>query len=708
MNLKTAFQLTASHLTFALVSLNSASAQTLTSFKTSADRVPVGTPITALVEFQEADRNWCGFYIDWGDGKEPQSFRIGRKPDLASPVSRKRSFDKPGTYTLKAYGALVSKGLQSAEKCSGALQPITVTVFDPASTPTSESASSDIQTETKEAQSKTEVSSNEGKSPEPQQQKDPVAILKLNSGDFQIYFAKKGQGVSRFDYSTVKKLDGSRVFAQPAQISGQQVFCPLFLTSDFNKEQTVVLNATLPLVLQTKFKEMGVTSNLSFEPKECIANDQNGLRIAPQTSPILVVQKKALNQVARIYNFTLYEEGAELNGNFIAQEAEKVVRQEVERQKELAKRKDLLTQLASVKSKEKIGSITLSYPDKSGPLRICARKDPDANFRMAVLGYLATDNLRLSKAFLDKSVEVKSTIDRSKPITSAFTDLDDFYVNFQKDPTLCQVLIDYPENLQTIASAVGEGKYELNPFVSIDEAKNDIARRRGFADVEAYEFAREIEANSDTIKRFSDLGIKNREDFKAAVARMQKQKYGEGTNWQEVLSFLEDEKAGTAQKKSATAVKMERDRARADAEKRAIAERLAIEAERNKPLTKSALKAGTSYKWYHDGSCTNSSSEQCLNTNQYKQICGWASGLTVQVRGLASVAFRYPYSEFLKSGGEMVDLRYGWNSQVNQCRVSWAIVGVFNGTNVRETFSGYASNFILNSGEILIHYVSTR
>lgn len=132
MKLRATFRSTVLHLTFALVGSNSVSAQTLTNFKTSQDRVPVNTPVTAIVEFKEADRNWCGFYIDWGDGKEPQSFRIGRKPDLASPVTRQRSFEKPGTYTLKAYGEFVSKGLQSAEKCAGTLQPITVTVYDPA------------------------------------------------------------------------------------------------------------------------------------------------------------------------------------------------------------------------------------------------------------------------------------------------------------------------------------------------------------------------------------------------------------------------------------------------------------------------------------------------------------------------------------------------------------------------------------------------
>ena len=708
-------------LTFALVSLNSAFAQTLTNFKTSAERVPVNTPVTAMVEFKEADRNWCGFYIDWGDGKEPQSFRIGRKPDLASPVTRKRSFDKPGTYTLKAYGALVSKGLQSAEKCEGTLAPINIVVFDPASNSASGQTSSDKSDERRsapqEAKAQSAAKTDEPRRQEREEPKDPMASLRLNPEEFVLFFKKtQHRQMGEPSYSTVKKLDGSRVFSSPDELKGARpdvprthTFCPIFLSSSFSKEQTVLLNAALPPVLNKTFKEMGVDFESKFEATQCVGdNGIGGLMIQIYKSSILVVQKSALKQVTQLHNFNLYEEGAIIGANVLPEVASELVKETVESQKKEGKRKEELNQLASGKSKEKIGSLTLSYPDRSGPLKICARKDPDANFRLAVAGYLATDNLRLSKAFLEKAAEVKSTIDRSKSITSAFTDLDDFYVNFQKDPTLCQVLIDYPENLQTIATAVGEGKYELNPLVSIDEARNDIARRRGFADVEAYEFAREIEANADTIKRFSDLGIKNREDFKATVARMQQQKYSEGTNWQEVLSFLEDERAGAAQKKSAKAVKMARDKARADAEKRAIAERLAMEAERNKPLTKSKLKTGTSYKWYHDGSCTDSSSEQCLNINQYKQICGWASGLTVQVRGSASVAFRYPYSKFLKSGGEMVDLRYGWNSQVNQCRVSWAIVGVFNGTNVRETFSGYASNFIRNSGGILIHSVSTR
>jgi hypothetical protein len=149
--------------------------------------------------------------------------------------------------------------------------------------------------------------------------------------------------------------------------------------------------------------------------------------------------------------------------------------------------------------------------------------------------------------------------------------------------------------------------------------------------------------------------------------------------------------------------------ARAAADAKILAQRRAAEAERNKPLQKAKLRQGTTYKWYRDGSCRSSEKEQCLNLSQYKQMCRWAQGFTVNVRSMAAVMFRYPYSDFLRNGGEFTNGRYSWNEQLGQCRASWSIVGLFKGTSVRENFSGYASNFIVNSSNrVLIHYVAER
>jgi hypothetical protein len=130
-------------LTCTLILISSASAQTLTNFKTDSTRVAVNSPVTAIVDFKPATTlNWCGFYIDWGDGKEPQSFRIGKKPDVSSPVTRKRVFEKPGTYTLKAYGDLVIKGFNTAPKCEGSVSQVVISVYDPETDSGNTSASS--------------------------------------------------------------------------------------------------------------------------------------------------------------------------------------------------------------------------------------------------------------------------------------------------------------------------------------------------------------------------------------------------------------------------------------------------------------------------------------------------------------------------------------------------------------------------------------
>lgn len=107
-------------------------AQTLSSLRVDKSEIEVNGEVRVYVEFESSENNWCGFYVDWGDGKDLQSFRIGKKPDISSPVTRSRKYDRPGTYLIKAYGDFVLRGLNSAPKCDGRVTPVTITVFDPA------------------------------------------------------------------------------------------------------------------------------------------------------------------------------------------------------------------------------------------------------------------------------------------------------------------------------------------------------------------------------------------------------------------------------------------------------------------------------------------------------------------------------------------------------------------------------------------------
>ncbi|MDA9076444.1 hypothetical protein N9K17_06155, partial [Burkholderiaceae bacterium] len=286
----------------------------------------------------------------------------------------------------------------------------------------------------------------------------------------------------------------------------------------------------------------------------------------------------------------------------------------------------------------------------------------------------------------------------------------------QRDPRVCEVYVDYPENLKILADALKEKPYELNTLLPVTELKNDWAVGQGYPDFEMYELTKSIGGDARLAEQLVSFNVTDTQSFSDAVNRMIKQGYSQEKSGRAVISFLSDEKNGAETKKSAVAIRDERvrfakieEKKRAEKAKAAAAARAAAEAERNKPLQKSRLKPGTAYKWYDDSSCKNSDSAQCLNKNQYQQMCAWAGGLTVNVRRMAAVMFRSPYSQFLAEGGKLTNIDYGWNTRTGQCRVSWSIVGMFKGTNVRENFSGYASNFIVTSnGKILIHYVSGR
>ena len=120
--------LVAALLSFGLVSLE-VGAQTLTRLTTESQRIPMNTPVTILLEYRVQDQNWCGVTVDYGNGSR-DSIRIGHEQDTASPIRRTVTFSAVGTYTIRAEGTAISRGLRSAVPCQGSVQPLVLTVFD--------------------------------------------------------------------------------------------------------------------------------------------------------------------------------------------------------------------------------------------------------------------------------------------------------------------------------------------------------------------------------------------------------------------------------------------------------------------------------------------------------------------------------------------------------------------------------------------------
>jgi flagellar biosynthesis GTPase FlhF len=137
-------------LSFGLVSLE-VGAQTLMRLTTESQRIPMNTPVTILLEYRAQDPNWCGVTVDYGNGSR-QSIRIGHEQDTTSPIRRTVTFSAVGTYTIRAEGTFLSRGLKSAQPCQGSVQPLVVTVFDLAAEKEKERAEAQIKAQLEAAE----------------------------------------------------------------------------------------------------------------------------------------------------------------------------------------------------------------------------------------------------------------------------------------------------------------------------------------------------------------------------------------------------------------------------------------------------------------------------------------------------------------------------------------------------------------------------
>jgi len=463
----------------------------------------------------------------------------------------------------------VSRGLNSAAACQGEFPSVVVTVFDAQNAGTTEGSQASAPAgqagadTSAPASNPAETQKAAAEPPaRPAAPAAPAVPAGLRPEDFVVFFSRSSQ------YETVKKLDGSFAFSQPGRIQGAQSYCPLFLTNSFTKDQNELLFATLPGLLRSTFQKMGVTARLNFEAKDCIQTSGGGIFLSSSV-PVVVVQRAALAQVSTARGFDQFSEGAVIAGASLASASQAIQEERAKERADLALRANEFQELAGRKSRDKIASITLSYPKSGGNLRLCTRRGDD-EFNLAAGGYFATRNLRLSKGYIDAASAQNARIDRTSPFTTVFKDLEEFYVGIQRNPDSCQVYVDYPENLKVIIDALKGSPYELNPLVLVTEAKSDWAQQQGYADFASYEFAREIGGNANSVKRLAELGISSRDAFSAASQRMAKQDYSKEARAAVVIQFLEDEAAGASKKLSANAVRSQREKeAEAAAKRRA-------------------------------------------------------------------------------------------------------------------------------------------
>jgi len=487
--------------------------------------------------------------------------RGGEKTNVSvDPKSKKGVYKfagrELGEETIRWEGKIKFRGLKTLGPCRGD-GSITVTTIEPGSNTATASAQSAPAASDQAENTATETAS--AVTPPPQVQPPPPAAPE----NFQV-FARKGE----YGYEMLKKLDGSTVFADPSQLRTDQSFCPITLSQSYDQASLAAVLSAMPLQLNEVFSSKGVKNNVKFSAVECIRNSGNNLNLGG-SAPLVVVQQSAVAQLSGVPGFDRYAPFGEIDGNALMATAKRLADEKAEALAAVASRNDELMSLADQKSKEKIGSITLAYPRGRENLRLCTRKG-DETFQLATKGYFATKKLRLSKGYIDAAVEKKSRLNRKSPITTVYENLDDFYLAIQRDPRVCEVYVDYPENLKILADALKDKRYELNPLVPVTELKGDWARGQGYAEFAAYEFAKSVGGDARLVERLAAYNVTDTQSFNDAVNRMNTQKYSKERDGRAVLAFLSDEKAGAEANKSAVAVRDERNRVAAiEAKKRA-------------------------------------------------------------------------------------------------------------------------------------------
>lgn len=502
-----------------------------------------GTQVTGEIVNPDA---YCGVEISFGDG---ESAKLRLENDSKQPFNH--TYARAGSYTLNAKGVYVSRGLKSAGACP---KDATLQIQVGEATASNNTPANTNTPDIKATRSEATPSKAAVNAPEPR------PAVKPQGDDLYIYITNRSQ------YTTVKKLDGSRNFAEPLKIRGTQHFCPITLSQSYDNNRRALLVSATPELLGSFYKDMGVTERLNFEAKNCLDINGNNVWIE-RNSEILLVQKSAVAQLNSQNALNGFEPVGTLAFADVQLAIEKVQKANQEETQAQATRQAEFNSLAATKSKEKIAAVSLSYPKSNNQsLSLCTRKGgPD--FDVPAAGYFATKGLRLSKGFIDAAVKTNSrTPDRQRPFQQVFNDLDAFYVAWQKNKEVCQVYVDYPDNIKTFLDAAkrdGLTQFEINPLVEVALLKANWAQLQGYSDFAEYEFSKEVSASADLLKSLKTFDISNSASFNASAQKMMDSGYAKERNARTLLAYLQDDAEGKKKGQSAKVVKAAREEAEA-------------------------------------------------------------------------------------------------------------------------------------------------
>lgn len=484
---------------------------------------------------------YCGVELDFGDG-QTSKLRIGSGESQVV----QHQYAQSGAYVLEARPKLIVAGLKTAGPCvSGAKQEVQVgaaaAAQAPAQTPAASPAATPEPTPTPEPKP----------SSAPARDKGLLVFVHTETSNFQL----------------LKKLDGGQVWRDGDRLRGDVNYCVIHQDDTFDADEAALMPNIISPQLAQVFQSLGAKQPINFKAVSCLERQGNEVRIQTRAAPVVLAEASFDGQLNQLKGWRGYAQIATWSSAQISARLEAAKADAQARLNEQAEAQRRFEALAASGATTHMASISLAYPSRREALKICSRELPE-DAAQASAGYFAAERLPVSAGFIDAAVKANATIDRGQPVTRRFKDLDAFYLAWQRDPRVCQVLVDYPQQLQRFIQAA-EGanglRYELNAVLPVEQLREQWAQRQGHESLDAWRFAAAIGGSAATVKALAELGVGSQADYDAAAKRMQGQGYAQRVSSASVLTFLRDEAQARSSGKTAVAVRDARDRAKQEA-----------------------------------------------------------------------------------------------------------------------------------------------
>jgi len=545
----------------------------------------------------------CGAELNISDGKTER-----KRLEPREQWEIQHAFRADGTFTVALSGAAIFRGMRTVGPCD-LRQQVTVTVAGGQTT----AAAPPPVAAAAAAPSPEPVA----KAPSPGESADFVLFSKKDSNTFRFVTAIDG----------TKKLDSGERLVN----SGYQL-CYVFFPDVYKELAGADAQSLIEAEVGRAVNALAGNRQIRSRRMECV---QSGRFVGAAFTDVVAVQRRVVADLRRIREFSdNFEPFAEVKYERLAQVVAAGQQVAQQRQQAVATWTAEIAALSSAGSEDKLGSLTLSMPkDPREKIKACTLEYSGPQGQ-AVIAYRNSLLRYTSPAFRSKASEVSATFDAKDSYAEVYRTLNDFYVDYQKDPRKCHVYVDFPKNLSTLMTALERDRkgvaVEVNELVAAAELREAWAKAQGYDSLADSEFAAQIRGNAASLKSLADKGIRDKAAYDQVAGEMRAARYADGGSVREVLAYLDD-KAAAARKPGATPVSIRDERTTAQREesqrREQEAQKQRAEYAKEFPFT-ATLICGMNDRHLNIMACTSGrgslkSELELTNGTQYKMYQPW-------------------------------------------------------------------------------------